>query len=90
MSKQPIRIGYCLSLTDPLASNGKTAPLTEKSWCVRALRAQRSLNHERHFLPVFLWSARVPQACTPSKYAMGQNWKLSISTISISDSWLGP
>jgi branched-chain amino acid transport system substrate-binding protein len=32
MSGQPIRIGYCLSLTGPLASNGKTARLAHKIW----------------------------------------------------------
>jgi branched-chain amino acid transport system substrate-binding protein len=32
MSAQPIRIGYCLSLTGPLASNGKTARLTHQIW----------------------------------------------------------
>src|ERR1700756_4936048 len=32
MSEQPIRIGYCLSLTGPLASNGKTARLAHELW----------------------------------------------------------
>lgn len=32
MSEQPIRIGYCLSLTGPLASNGKTARLAHQIW----------------------------------------------------------
>jgi branched-chain amino acid transport system substrate-binding protein len=32
MSEQPIRIGYCLSLTGPLASNGKTARLAHRIW----------------------------------------------------------
>src|SRR6266481_3251866 len=32
MSQQPIRIGYCLSLTGPLASNGKTARLAHQIW----------------------------------------------------------
>jgi branched-chain amino acid transport system substrate-binding protein len=32
MSEQPIRIGYCLSLTGPLASNGKTARLVHQIW----------------------------------------------------------
>jgi branched-chain amino acid transport system substrate-binding protein len=32
MSEQPIRIGYCLSLSGPLASNGKTARLTHQIW----------------------------------------------------------
>lgn len=32
MSDQPIRIGYCLSLTGPLASNGKTARLAHQIW----------------------------------------------------------
>jgi branched-chain amino acid transport system substrate-binding protein len=32
MSGQPIRIGYCLSLSGPLASNGKTARLTHQIW----------------------------------------------------------
>src|SRR5580704_12661305 len=32
MSGQPIRIGYCLSLTGPLASNGKTARLAHQIW----------------------------------------------------------
>jgi branched-chain amino acid transport system substrate-binding protein len=32
MSAQPIRIGYCLSLTGPLASNGKTARLAHQIW----------------------------------------------------------
>jgi branched-chain amino acid transport system substrate-binding protein len=32
MSPQPIRIGYCLSLTGPLASNGKTARLAHQIW----------------------------------------------------------
>jgi branched-chain amino acid transport system substrate-binding protein len=32
MSPQPIRIGYCLSLTGPLASNGKTARLAHRIW----------------------------------------------------------
>ena len=32
MSDKPIRIGYCLSLTGPLASNGKTARLAHELW----------------------------------------------------------
>ena len=32
MSSQPIRIGYCLSLTGPLASNGNTARLAHQIW----------------------------------------------------------
>jgi branched-chain amino acid transport system substrate-binding protein len=32
MSDQPIRIGYCLSLSGPLASNGKTARLAHQLW----------------------------------------------------------
>ena len=32
MSGTPIRIGYCLSLTGPLASNGKTARLAHEIW----------------------------------------------------------
>jgi branched-chain amino acid transport system substrate-binding protein len=32
MSTQPIRIGYCLSLTGALASNGKTARLAHQIW----------------------------------------------------------
>jgi branched-chain amino acid transport system substrate-binding protein len=32
MSTQPIRIGYCLSLTGPLASNGNTARLAHRIW----------------------------------------------------------
>src|SRR5712671_2592237 len=32
MSEQPIKIGYCLSLTGPLASNGKTARLSHRIW----------------------------------------------------------
>src|SRR5580692_7163269 len=32
MSAQPIRIGYCLSLSGPLASNGKTARLAHQIW----------------------------------------------------------
>jgi branched-chain amino acid transport system substrate-binding protein len=32
MTEQPIRIGYCLSLTGPLASNGKTARLAHQIW----------------------------------------------------------
>jgi len=32
MSEQSIRIGYCLSLTGPLASNGKTARLAHQIW----------------------------------------------------------
>src|SRR6202050_3551022 len=32
MSEQPIRIGYCLSLSGPLASNGKTAHLAHQIW----------------------------------------------------------
>jgi branched-chain amino acid transport system substrate-binding protein len=32
MNAQPIRIGYCLSLTGPLASNGKTARLAHQIW----------------------------------------------------------
>jgi branched-chain amino acid transport system substrate-binding protein len=32
MSEKPIRIGYCLSLTGPLASNGKTASLAHQIW----------------------------------------------------------
>jgi branched-chain amino acid transport system substrate-binding protein len=32
MNDKPIRIGYCLSLTGPLASNGKTASLAHKIW----------------------------------------------------------
>src|SRR6202051_3064014 len=32
MSAQLIRIGYCLSLTGPLASNGKTARLAHQIW----------------------------------------------------------
>jgi branched-chain amino acid transport system substrate-binding protein len=32
MSAQPIRIGYCLSLSGPLSSNGKTARLAHQIW----------------------------------------------------------
>jgi branched-chain amino acid transport system substrate-binding protein len=32
MNEQPIRIGYCLSLTGPLASNGRTARLAHEIW----------------------------------------------------------
>jgi branched-chain amino acid transport system substrate-binding protein len=32
MSDKPIRIGYCLSLSGPLASNGKTARLAHEIW----------------------------------------------------------
>jgi branched-chain amino acid transport system substrate-binding protein len=32
MSEQPIKIGYCLSLTGPLASNGRTARLAHQIW----------------------------------------------------------
>jgi branched-chain amino acid transport system substrate-binding protein len=32
VSAQPIRIGYCLSLTGPLASNGTTARLAHRIW----------------------------------------------------------
>ena len=32
MSARPIRIGYCLSLTGPLASNGNTARLAHRIW----------------------------------------------------------
>src|ERR1700742_1728948 len=32
MSTQAIKIGYCLSLTGPLASNGKTASLAHQMW----------------------------------------------------------
>jgi branched-chain amino acid transport system substrate-binding protein len=32
MSDKPIRIGYCLSLSGPLASNGKTASLAHQIW----------------------------------------------------------
>jgi branched-chain amino acid transport system substrate-binding protein len=32
MSEKPIRIGYCLSLTGALASNGRTASLAHKIW----------------------------------------------------------
>jgi branched-chain amino acid transport system substrate-binding protein len=32
MSEQPIRIGYCLSLTGPLASNGRAARLAHEIW----------------------------------------------------------
>lgn len=32
MSEQPIKIGYCLSLSGPLASNGKTARLAHQIW----------------------------------------------------------
>jgi len=32
MSGYPLRIGYCLSLTGPLASNGKTARLAHQIW----------------------------------------------------------
>jgi branched-chain amino acid transport system substrate-binding protein len=32
VSAQPIRIGYCLSLTGPLASNGNTARLAHRIW----------------------------------------------------------
>src|SRR5260370_31888821 len=32
MSEQPIRIGYCLSLSGPLASNGKPARLAHQIW----------------------------------------------------------
>jgi branched-chain amino acid transport system substrate-binding protein len=39
MSGQPIRIGYCLSLTGPLASNGKTARLAHQIW-------EKDVNHK--------------------------------------------
>jgi branched-chain amino acid transport system substrate-binding protein len=32
MSERPVRIGYCLSLTGPLGSNGKTARLAHEIW----------------------------------------------------------
>src|SRR5580693_7081639 len=32
MSETPIRIGYCLSLSGPLASNGRTARLAHQIW----------------------------------------------------------
>jgi branched-chain amino acid transport system substrate-binding protein len=32
MSGQPIRIGYCLSLTGGLGSNGRTARLAHQIW----------------------------------------------------------
>jgi branched-chain amino acid transport system substrate-binding protein len=32
MNEQPIKIGYCLSLTGPLASNGRTARLAHQIW----------------------------------------------------------
>lgn len=32
MSGYPLRVGYCLSLTGPLASNGKTARLAHEIW----------------------------------------------------------
>jgi len=32
MSEQPVKIGYCLSLSGPLASNGKTARLVHQIW----------------------------------------------------------
>jgi branched-chain amino acid transport system substrate-binding protein len=32
MNDRPIRIGYCLSLTGPLGSNGKTASLAHEIW----------------------------------------------------------
>lgn len=32
MSEHPIKIGYCLSLSGPLASNGKTARLAHQLW----------------------------------------------------------
>src|SRR5258706_8863125 len=32
MTEQPIRIEYCLSLSGPLASNGKTARLAHQIW----------------------------------------------------------
>jgi branched-chain amino acid transport system substrate-binding protein len=32
MAERPLKIGYCLSLTGPLASNGKTARLAHQIW----------------------------------------------------------
>lgn len=32
MNEQPVRIGYCLSLSGPLASNGRTARLAHQIW----------------------------------------------------------
>lgn len=32
MSSEPIKIGYCLSLTGPLGANGQTARLTHQIW----------------------------------------------------------
>src|SRR3977135_1942520 len=32
MDTSPLRIGYCLSLSGPLASNGKTARLAHQIW----------------------------------------------------------
>jgi branched-chain amino acid transport system substrate-binding protein len=32
MEKSPVRIGYCLSLSGALASNGKTAQLAHQIW----------------------------------------------------------
>ena len=32
MDTSPLRIGYCLSLTGALASNGKTAQLAHQIW----------------------------------------------------------
>jgi branched-chain amino acid transport system substrate-binding protein len=32
MAERPLKIGYCLSLTGPLASNGKTARLAHEIW----------------------------------------------------------
>ena len=32
MSPEPIRVGYCLSLTGPLSANGQTAQLAHQIW----------------------------------------------------------
>ena len=32
MTSEPIKIGYCLSLTGPLGANGQTARLTHQIW----------------------------------------------------------
>lgn len=42
MSKQPIRIGYCLSLRGALASNGNAALTSETTKCCWMIRADIS------------------------------------------------
>jgi branched-chain amino acid transport system substrate-binding protein len=52
MSSQPIKIGYCLSLSGPLAANGQTARLAHQIWAADVNARGGLLGREVHLVCV--------------------------------------